>query len=210
MRRASAEPELDESNAYRLFTFLGVVSAATFFPLALLAWKVPPVEETIHRLSPLVVWCGVPALVCGLLFWRRMTARKIERVQTAGLAVGVLGAGDHGRRGGGGVARSGDAAAGGGDELCRAHGGGVLVWHSGGPFAGRPGGGGDVAGFDLRAARRRRLDARELRAAQPGARVGDERPDARAAGGSVWRGGGAAAARRAARRWTRCTRSSPR
>ncbi len=93
MGRRALEPVFGESNAYRLFTFLGVVSAATFFPLALLAWKVPPVEETIHRLSPLVVWCGVPALLCGLLFWRRMTERKLSSVQTAGLAVGVLGAG---------------------------------------------------------------------------------------------------------------------
>ncbi|MEX2112460.1 MAG: hypothetical protein WD845_04705, partial [Pirellulales bacterium] len=93
VRRRAIDPVFEESNAIRLFTLLGVVSAATFFPLALLAWKVPPVEDTIHRLSPLVVWCGVPALLCGLLFWRRMTERKLSGIQTAGLAVGVLGAG---------------------------------------------------------------------------------------------------------------------
>lgn len=92
VRRGSGESEFQESHALRLLTFLGVVSAATFFPLALLAWRVPTVEEALHRLSPLVVWCGVPALVVGLVFWRRMARREWTAVQTAGLAVGVLGA----------------------------------------------------------------------------------------------------------------------
>ncbi len=92
VRRPAVAPELDETQANRLFMFLGLVSAATFFPLALCVWKVPPVEDTIHRLSPLVVWCGVPALVCGLLFWRRMSGGKLSGTQTAGISVGVLGA----------------------------------------------------------------------------------------------------------------------
>lgn len=106
-----------ETEALRLLTFLGVVSAATFFPLALLTWKVPPVIDTIHRLSPLAVWYGVPALVVGLMFWQRRNTSDLGRasaesplvaaaggslaldnnrvsvgVQTAGLAIGVLGA----------------------------------------------------------------------------------------------------------------------
>ncbi|MGE3244421.1 MAG: hypothetical protein AB7I57_25385, partial [Pirellulales bacterium] len=92
VRHGRDESEFQELQAFRLLTYLGVTSAATFFPLALLAWRVPTVEETLHRLSPLVVWCGVPALVVGLVFWRRMTRKEWSAVQTAGLAVGVLGA----------------------------------------------------------------------------------------------------------------------
>ena len=47
--------------------------------------------ETLHRLSPLVVWCGVPALLVGLLFWRRMTRAAIVGLADGGLGVGVLG-----------------------------------------------------------------------------------------------------------------------
>jgi hypothetical protein len=90
VRRRAAE--FDEADANRLLAFLGVVSAATFFPLALLAWLSRPIDDVVHRLSPLVVWCGVPALVTGLVFWRRMTDRRLGGMQTAGVAVGVLGA----------------------------------------------------------------------------------------------------------------------
>jgi len=92
VRHGCHEVEFEEPQAFRLLTYLGVASAATFFPLALLAWRVPRVEETLHRLSPLAVWCGVPALVVGLVFWRLMTRKEMTAVQTAGLAVGVLGA----------------------------------------------------------------------------------------------------------------------
>lgn len=90
--RGRNDGEFQESQAFRLLTFLGVTSAATFFPLALLTWRGTTVEEALHQLSPLAVWCGVPALVVGLVFWRRMTRKDMTAVQTAGLAVGVLGA----------------------------------------------------------------------------------------------------------------------
>lgn len=92
-RRQATASEVSETSTQRFLAFLGLVSAATFFPLALLAWKLRPIEEAVHWLSPLVVWCGVPALMWGLVFWRRVTGRNLTAIQTAGLTVGLLGAG---------------------------------------------------------------------------------------------------------------------
>ena len=82
---------LDETHAQRLLAFLGIVSFATFLPLALLGYKVPPLYGTLHRLSPLVVMCGLPAMLVGLLFRRRLADKRLSGLQTAGIAVGVLG-----------------------------------------------------------------------------------------------------------------------
>ena len=84
--------QLLETAARHVLVFLGLVSAATVLPLALLAYKVPPIEVTLHRLSPLVTVCGLPALVVGLLFWRRIADRRFAGLQTVGIGVGVLGA----------------------------------------------------------------------------------------------------------------------
>lgn len=81
-----------ESTAIRLLLFLGVVSAATLLPLALLFYRVGLIEETLHRLSPLWVLCGVPGLLAGLYFWRRVADRRFTGIQTAGLSVGTFGA----------------------------------------------------------------------------------------------------------------------
>jgi hypothetical protein len=83
---------LGEAAARHALVFLGLVSAATMLPLALLVYKVPPIEVTLHRLSPLVTICGLPALAVGLLFWRRMADRRLAGLQTVGIGVGVLGA----------------------------------------------------------------------------------------------------------------------
>jgi hypothetical protein len=88
---ASAAPPLNELEANRLLLFLGVVSAAAVMPLALLLNNAPPVRTTLHWLSPLVLACGLPALVVGLLFWRRITDRALAGLQTAGIGVGALG-----------------------------------------------------------------------------------------------------------------------
>ena len=60
-----------ETLAVQVLVFLGEVTAATVVPVALLAYLVPPVQETLHWLSPLVLVAGLPALVVGLLFWQR-------------------------------------------------------------------------------------------------------------------------------------------
>ncbi len=90
----AADPEatLDGSAANRVLVFLGLVSAATLVPLALLVYNVPPPRETLHWLSPLAAVCGLPAVLVGLLFWRRVTDRRLTGLQTAGVGVGALGA----------------------------------------------------------------------------------------------------------------------
>ncbi len=90
--RSTSAAVLDQLFAQRLFTLLGTVSAAAFLPLALLAAKMPPVTAALHRLSPVVVMYGVPALLTGLLFWRRRHESLHRGTQTGGIAVGVLGA----------------------------------------------------------------------------------------------------------------------
>jgi hypothetical protein len=89
-RWESTDTNLSEREATRLFTFLGIASAAALMPLALLLHNVPPPTATLHWLSPLEVACGLPALLVGLLFWRRMKSQT--GLQTSGVAVGVVGA----------------------------------------------------------------------------------------------------------------------
>ncbi len=101
LKRHWLEP-LDEPASYRVLTFLGIVSAATMLPLALLVYLLPPLAVALHRLSPLVVPCGLPALLTGLFFWQRPAVRadsvlepfdrRFTAVQTAGIFAGVLGA----------------------------------------------------------------------------------------------------------------------
>ena len=61
-------------------------------PIALLLYFTPPVQSTLHWLSPLLTLCGVPAVLVGLLFWRRVTHAARSGLQTAGIAIGALGA----------------------------------------------------------------------------------------------------------------------
>jgi hypothetical protein len=89
--KEAASSSLSEQAAQRVFTLIGVLSAAACVPLALLGSKLPPITDAIHRLSPVLVWCGLPAVLVGLLFWRRMAARHLVGIQTMGLAIGVLG-----------------------------------------------------------------------------------------------------------------------
>jgi hypothetical protein len=91
-KSAAAGGSLSEECAQRVFTLLGVLSAAMFLPLALLAAKLTSIEAAIQRLSPVWVWCSAPAVLVGLLFWRYLADRRLSGTQTAGLAVGVLGA----------------------------------------------------------------------------------------------------------------------
>ena len=49
-------------------------------------------RTTLHWLSPLAGVCGLPALLTGLLFWRRLTDRAHSGLQTAGIGIGALGA----------------------------------------------------------------------------------------------------------------------
>jgi hypothetical protein len=89
---APLSSSLEEQEANRVLMFLGLVSAAALMPLALLLKIVPPLEITLHWLSPLATACGMPALLVGLLFWRRMRDTTHSGLQTAGIAVGALGA----------------------------------------------------------------------------------------------------------------------
>ena len=80
-----------ESTAQRLLKLLGLISAATLLPLALLLTNVPPLRSTLHWLSPLITACGVPAILVGLLFRKRLTDRALTALQTTGIGVGALG-----------------------------------------------------------------------------------------------------------------------
>jgi hypothetical protein len=92
VRRLARRPELQEVDANRLFMFLGVVTFAALLPLALLLHKMVDVSDTVHRLSPLAVLLGMPALATGVLFWKRRDEPTIATATTAGIAVGVFGA----------------------------------------------------------------------------------------------------------------------
>jgi hypothetical protein len=89
---SDSETSLSELEANRMLMFLGIATAATAMPLALLLHNVPPLGTTLHWLAPLGALCGLPALVTGLLFWRRMNDPAKSGLQTAGIAVGALGA----------------------------------------------------------------------------------------------------------------------
>lgn len=82
----------DAADGSRVLMFLGMVSAAVIMPLALLLYFAPPMRITLHWLSPLVAVLGLPSLVMGLLFWRRLKDKAHSGLQTAGIGVGVLGA----------------------------------------------------------------------------------------------------------------------
>ncbi len=89
--RADGVQSLSGSVANRVLLFLGIVSTATLMPLALLLHYTPPARETLHWLSPLVLFSGVPATATGLLFWQRLRAKEKLGLQTGGIAVGALG-----------------------------------------------------------------------------------------------------------------------
>jgi hypothetical protein len=83
---------LTEAEANRVLMFLGVTTAAALMPIALLLHNVPPLPTTLHWLSPLAGLCGLPVLLVGLLFWRRLVDRTHSGLQTTGIGVGALGA----------------------------------------------------------------------------------------------------------------------
>ena len=83
---------LTELEANRALMFLGVTTAAALMAIALLLHVVPPLAITLHWLSPLVALCGLPAVLVGLLFWRRLVDRTYSGLQTTGIGVGALGA----------------------------------------------------------------------------------------------------------------------
>jgi hypothetical protein len=86
-----ASTSLSEREANRVFIILGVTTAAALMPIALLLHNVPPLSGSLHWLSPLVVLFGLPALLVGLLFWRRLVDRSQSSLQTTGIGVGALG-----------------------------------------------------------------------------------------------------------------------
>lgn len=92
MAVAERDNALTEVDANRTLLFLGLVSAATIMPLALLLHHIPPLMTALHWLAPLATACGLPALLTGLLFWRRLTDLEHSTLQTSGVGVGVLGA----------------------------------------------------------------------------------------------------------------------
>jgi len=83
---------LPEIEANRVFVVLGLATAATVMSLALLLYIARPIQSSLHWLSPVAAVCGLPSLLTGLLFWRRARDRAQTGLQTAGIAVGVLGA----------------------------------------------------------------------------------------------------------------------
>ncbi len=91
-RRWTAAESVTEVDAHRVLKFIGLVSVASVMPLALLLHNVGAVDATLHWLSPLMLLCGLPALLVGLLFWRRITDRALSGLQTVGIGVGSLGA----------------------------------------------------------------------------------------------------------------------
>jgi len=91
-RWSAAAGVLNEIEASRTLSLLGLLSAAAIVPTGLLLHFVPPARATLHWLSPLVSLYGLPALLTGMLFWRRMTDKAFSALQTAGIGVGALGA----------------------------------------------------------------------------------------------------------------------
>lgn len=91
-RRWTAADAVAEVDAHRVLKFVGLVSVASLMPLALLLHNVPPIDVTLHWLSPIVTLCGLPSLLVGLLFWRRIADSALSALQTVGIGVGSLGA----------------------------------------------------------------------------------------------------------------------
>ncbi len=176
---------MSEVEANRVLTFLGIASTAALMPLALLLHNVPPLGTTLHWLSPLGVLCGMPAVLVGLLFWRRMTDRAFSGLQTIGIGVGARRA-DDGRRRCARLARSGHAASDrdrrcGRDDRRR-----DLVRYSGRPRAGGHCPRSRLVDRLLSAARRCGLDNRRLTCTQECCPLGHEWARTRSAGGNTY------------------------
>ena len=90
-RRWTPEPPLAESEAHRVLVFLGLVSVSTLMPLALLLHFVPPFANASLAVAAADT-AACPRLGAGLLFWRKLADKTLAGLQTAGIAVGALGA----------------------------------------------------------------------------------------------------------------------
>jgi hypothetical protein len=91
-RRWKLAGPFTEVEAHGSFILVGLISASALMPLALLLHNVPPASATLHWLSPNVTLLGLPAMFVGLLFWHRLSHKAFGGLQTAGIAIGVLGA----------------------------------------------------------------------------------------------------------------------
>lgn len=83
---------LTEQRANRLFILLGLATFSTLLPLGLLIFKTEALWPTLRQLAPLAVLAGIPAVGVGLLFLKSRVPQSLVREQTAGIAIGVLGA----------------------------------------------------------------------------------------------------------------------
>lgn len=92
LARARHWPAIDREQGNAVLTFLGVLTFAAVFPLALLAWKTGDAAGAARDLAPLLSLAGLPALAAGLLLWRRVEDPALARLRTTGTAVGILGA----------------------------------------------------------------------------------------------------------------------
>lgn len=89
--RLQRKTELEERDANRLFVYLGIISYAALLPLALLLYKSGDAATTLCNLAPLAGALGIPCLLVGSLFLKTKANDELTTLQTAGMAVGVLG-----------------------------------------------------------------------------------------------------------------------
>jgi hypothetical protein len=80
-------------DADRLFIYFGIATYAMLLPLALLLYKTQAIGPTLQQLAPFVTLLCLPALSSGLWFWRRVRSPDLVGERTAGIGIGVLGAG---------------------------------------------------------------------------------------------------------------------
>ena len=150
---------LTELEANRVLMFLGVTTAAALMAIALLLHNVPPLAITLHWLSPLVALCGLPAVLVGLLFWRRLVDRTSLGFADRGHWRRCFRGARHGRRSRVCVAGSGYAVAGCATNGDRDVGRRRVVWDSGRSCASWCCARNGLDSRLLSIARRRRLDA---------------------------------------------------
>ena len=91
MARGGREPEMTERSAHEALRLLGVSVFAAATGTGLLMARCGPIATMLHRLALLSPLAGAPALVVGLVLWRRITAPTLVAYRTTGTAVAAAG-----------------------------------------------------------------------------------------------------------------------
>ena len=91
VRRIGAWRSVGRTKANSLFVLLGVTWFAAALGLGLLLHKSGQVGESLRAIAPLLTLMGLPALFGGLMLWKRISAKALGAVRTAGTAVAIAG-----------------------------------------------------------------------------------------------------------------------